>query len=192
MNEYKVPELNVQNGVLKALSFMFEYIGPMGKDYVYAIVPLLSHALIDRDAVHRQTACAVCKHLALGSAALGREDAMTHLLNYIWPNIFEESPHVIKAVFESIEAMRVALGPTAVLMYVLQGLFHPARRVRRQYWRIYNNLYVYAQEQVAMACPSVPDDTLAEAEGFGATGSSTAGGPKARNNFNYTYDELFI
>lgn len=31
MNEYRVPELNVQNGVLKALSFMFEYIGEMGK-----------------------------------------------------------------------------------------------------------------------------------------------------------------
>lgn len=31
MNEYRTPELNVQNGVLKALSFMFEYIGEMGK-----------------------------------------------------------------------------------------------------------------------------------------------------------------
>ncbi len=27
MNEYRVPEMNVQNGVLKSLSFMFEYIG---------------------------------------------------------------------------------------------------------------------------------------------------------------------
>ena len=26
MNEYRVPELNVQNGVLKSLSFLFEYI----------------------------------------------------------------------------------------------------------------------------------------------------------------------
>jgi len=34
MNEYRVPELNIQNGVLKALSFMFEYIGEMGKDYI--------------------------------------------------------------------------------------------------------------------------------------------------------------
>merc|ERR1719238_2472114 len=33
MNEYRVPELNVQNGVLKSLSFMFEYIGEMGKDH---------------------------------------------------------------------------------------------------------------------------------------------------------------
>ena len=31
MNEYRVPELNVQNGVLKALSFLFEYIGEMAK-----------------------------------------------------------------------------------------------------------------------------------------------------------------
>ncbi|KAH0691117.1 hypothetical protein KY289_018475 [Solanum tuberosum] len=31
MNEYRVPGLNVQNGVLKSLSFLFEYIGEMGK-----------------------------------------------------------------------------------------------------------------------------------------------------------------
>merc|ERR1719502_2645482 len=53
LNEYRVPELNVQNGVLKALSFMFEYIGEMGKDYVYAVTPFLEDALMDRDPVHR-------------------------------------------------------------------------------------------------------------------------------------------
>jgi hypothetical protein len=31
----------VPAGVLKALSFMFEYIGEMGKDYIYAVTPLL-------------------------------------------------------------------------------------------------------------------------------------------------------
>merc|ERR1711967_81040 len=54
MNEYKLPENNVQNGVLKSISFMFEYIGEMGKDYVYPILPLLENALIDREIVHRQ------------------------------------------------------------------------------------------------------------------------------------------
>jgi len=63
MNEYRVPELNVQNGVLKALSFLFEYIGEMGKDYVYAVTPLLVDALMDRDLVHRQTACTVVKRM---------------------------------------------------------------------------------------------------------------------------------
>lgn len=48
MNEYRVPELNVQNGVLKSLSFLFENIGEMGKDYIYAITPLLEDALMDR------------------------------------------------------------------------------------------------------------------------------------------------
>ena len=44
----QVPELNVQNGVLKSLSFLFEYIGEMGKDYIYAVTPLLEDALMDR------------------------------------------------------------------------------------------------------------------------------------------------
>lgn len=53
MNEYRVPELNVQNGVLKSLSFMFEYIGEMGKDYIYPVAPLLEDALMDRlDSFH--------------------------------------------------------------------------------------------------------------------------------------------
>jgi splicing factor 3B subunit 1 len=91
MNEYRVPELNVQNGVLKSMAFLFEYIGEMGKDYVYAVAPLLEDALIDRDLVHRQTACVTIMHMALGVFGLGCEDAMTHLLNYVWPNVFEVS-----------------------------------------------------------------------------------------------------
>ena len=94
MNEYRIPELNVQNGVLKALAFMFEYIGPMAKDYIYAVVPLLEDALMDRDQVHRQIACTAVKHLALGVRGHGREDALRHLLNFVWPNIFETSPHL--------------------------------------------------------------------------------------------------
>ncbi|DAZ92456.1 TPA: hypothetical protein N0F65_000240 [Lagenidium giganteum] len=158
MNEYRVPELNVQNGVLKAFSFMFEYIGEMGKHYIYAVAPLLQDALMDRDLVHRQTACTTVKHLALGVAGLGCEDALTHLLNYVWPNIFETSPHVINAVFDAIEGCRVALGPHVILQYVLQGLFHPARRVREVYWKIYNSLYMYAQDGLTPAYPAIQDD----------------------------------
>merc|ERR1711862_952235 len=96
MNEYKVPEINVQNGILKSLSFMFEYIGEMGKDYVYSVVPILEDALIDRDLVHRQIAAFTIQHLSLGMVGLSCEDALTHLLNYIWPNIFEKSTHIIQ------------------------------------------------------------------------------------------------
>ncbi|KAL4203296.1 hypothetical protein AMTRI_Chr01g103310 [Amborella trichopoda] len=158
MNEYRVPELNVQNGVLKSLSFLFEYIGEMGKDYIYAVTPLLEDALMDRDLVHRQTAASAVKHMALGVAGLGCEDALVHLLNYVWPNIFETSPHVINAVMEAIEGMRVALGPAAVLNYCLQGLFHPARKVREVYWKIYNSLYIGAQDGLVAAYPVLEDE----------------------------------
>jgi len=160
LNEYRIPELNVQNGVLKSLSFLFEYIGEMGRDYVYAVVPLLEDALIDRDLVHRQTACTTVKHMALGSVGLGLEDAMQHCLNLLWPNIFETSPHVINAVMEAIEGMRCCLGPTAVLLYTLQGLFHPARKVREVYWKIYNNLYIGSQPAMVAAYPRIADDVL--------------------------------
>ena len=125
LNEYRLPELNVQNGVLKSLSFLFEYIGEMGKDYVYAVTPLLEDALMDRDLVHRQTASSVVKHLTLGVFGLGCEDALAHLLNFVWPNIFEQSPHVINAVTEAIEAMRVSLGASRVLQHCLQVCAHP-------------------------------------------------------------------
>ena len=158
MNEYRVPELNVQNGVLKALSFMFEYIGEMAKDYIYAVVPLLEDALMDRDLVHRQTAATTVKHLALGCAGLGCEDALVHLLNLVWPNIFEISPHVINAVFEAVGGLVVALGPTKVFHYVLQGLYHPARKVREVYWKIYNTLYIFGTDALTPAYPRIEDE----------------------------------
>lgn len=172
MNEYREPLQNVQNGVLKALSFLFEYIGEMGKDYIYAVTPLLEDALIDRDPVHRQTACTTVKHMALGVAGMGCEDALTHLLNHVWPNIFETSPHLIGSVFDAIEGMRVALGAGRVLSYVLQGLYHPARKVREVYWKLYNNLYVYAADALTPALPALDDE--------------------GKNTYRKTYMELFV
>ncbi len=160
MNEYRIPELNVQNGVLKAISFLFEYIGEMGRDYIYAVTPLLEDALMDRDMVHRQTAAVAVKHMALGVQGLGCEDSLVHLLNFIWPNIFEQSPHVIKAMFDAIEAIRVAVGPGRLMLYTLQGLFHPARRIRETYWKIYNNMYVYGQDALTPYYPRLEDDDI--------------------------------
>jgi splicing factor 3B subunit 1 len=160
MNEYRVPELNVQNGVLKSLSFLFEYIGEMAKDYVYAVTPLLEDALIDRDQVHRQTAASVVKHIALGVVGLGCEDAMVHLLNLLYPNLFETSPHVIDRIIEAIDAIRMAVGPGIVMNYVWAGLFHPARKVRVPYWRLYNDAYVQGADGMVPYWPSLDDEKL--------------------------------
>ncbi|SCZ98634.1 BZ3500_MvSof-1268-A1-R1_Chr7-1g09224 [Microbotryum saponariae] len=157
LNEYRTPELNVRNGCLKAMSFLFEYIGEMGKDYIHSVVTCLEDALTDRDLVHRQTSATIVKHLALGTAGLGDEDACLHLLNLLWPNIFETSPHVIGAVLDAIEAMRIALGPGVLLSYIMQGLWHPARRVREVYWQIYSSLYMGAQDALVPYYPTIPE-----------------------------------
>ncbi|GFN90690.1 splicing factor 3b subunit 1-like [Plakobranchus ocellatus] len=158
MNEYRVPELNVQNGVLKSLSFMFEYIGEMGKDYIYPVAPLLEDALMDRDLVHRQTAMAAIQHMALGVCGFGCEDALVHLLNYVWPNIFENSPHVVQAFMGAIEGLRMAIGPSKIFQYSMQGLFHPARKVRDVYWKVYNTVYIGAQDGMIPSYPRIPND----------------------------------
>lgn len=166
MNEYRVPELNVQNGVLKSLSFLFEYIGEMAKDYVYAVTPLLEDALIDRDQVHRQTAAAVVKHVALGVVGLGCEDAMLHLLNLLYPNLFETSPHVIDRIIEAIEAIRMAVGTGLTMNYVWAGLFHPARKVRQPYWRLYNDAYVQGADSMIPYYPNLGDEQMDRPELF--------------------------
>ena len=110
------------------------------------------------DVVHRQIAIDSVAHLTLGVLGFGCEDALAHLLNYVWPNMLENSPHVIQRFvyacffrlsflntylysrqsnlclfcFASFacDAMRVSLGPIKVLQYCLQALWHPARKVR--------------------------------------------------------------
>lgn len=158
MNEYRTPENNVQNGVLKALSFLFEYIdGKMTKDYLFAITPLIEDALTDRDHVHRQTAATVVKHMALncfGSTSDAYYDVFVHFLNLLIPNIFETSPHVILRILESIDSLRVVVGIGTFSNYIWAGLFHPARKVRNSYWKIYNNAYVHSSDSMV---PYYPD-----------------------------------
>ncbi|ODV89574.1 hypothetical protein CANCADRAFT_140918 [Tortispora caseinolytica NRRL Y-17796] len=166
MNEYRVPEIHVQNGVLKALSFMFEYIGDLSKDYVYAIAPLLEDALLNRDKVHRQTAATATKHLALGCIGLGCEDVMLHLLNLLIPNVFESSPHVIERILEGIDGVRACLGPGIIMDYTLAGLFHPARKVRTPYWSIYNSMYVQSADAMVPYYPEIEEISRPELLAF--------------------------
>jgi splicing factor 3B subunit 1 len=52
LNEYRTAELNVRTGCLKALSFVFEYLGPQLAYYVDLVVMILEDALTDWVLVH--------------------------------------------------------------------------------------------------------------------------------------------
>lgn len=81
-----------------------------------------------------------------------------HLLNYVWPNVFETSPHVHNAFCEATDGIRMGLGPGIILNYLLQGLFHAARKVRTVYWKVYNNTYIGAQDAMVAVYPELGDD----------------------------------
>lgn len=149
LNEYRLPDKNVQNGVLKTMSFLFEYGGSNASDYIYSVTPLLSHALTDRDLVHRQTASTAVYHMAIGAIDAGYDDAFINFLDLIWPNVFETSPHLISAVTECIESLSFVLGPGIIMGYLWSGLAHPARKVRTSYWKIWNSLYISHAGMVA-------------------------------------------
>lgn len=58
--------------------------------------------------------------MALGVVGFGCEDALVHLMNYVWPNIFETSPHMMQSFNDAVEGFRVSVGPGRVLLYTLQ------------------------------------------------------------------------
>jgi splicing factor 3B subunit 1 len=78
-NEYCTAELNVRTGCLKALSFVFEYVGPQSAYYCNSVVTMLEDALPDCDPVHCQTAGKIVKHLVLGVVGLVCKDSVLHL-----------------------------------------------------------------------------------------------------------------
>ena len=41
---------------------------------------------------------------------------------------------------------------------VFQGLFHPARKVRDVYWKVYNTVYIGAQDSLVPMYPRVIND----------------------------------
>ena len=59
--------------------------------------------------VDRQTACAAIKHMALGVFGFGCEDALVHLMNYVWPNVFETSPHLVQVMLLSHWSIQTTL-----------------------------------------------------------------------------------
>jgi splicing factor 3B subunit 1 len=102
--------------------------------------------------------------MALGVVGLGCEDACTHLLNLLWPNLFETSPHVIDRIVEAIDAIRMAIGPGLLLNYIWAGLFHPARKVRHVYWRLYNDTYVLSSDSMIPFVPRLDEASMGRPE----------------------------
>jgi hypothetical protein len=52
------------------------------------------------------------------------------------------------------------VGWTLMWKCCMQGLFHPARKVREVYWRLYNSLYIGAQDALVACYPRLENDGI--------------------------------
>jgi splicing factor 3B subunit 1 len=48
--------------------------------------------------------------------------------------------------------------------YIWAGLFHPARLVRRPFWRLYNDAYVNSADSLVPYYPNLDDEMLRRRE----------------------------
>jgi splicing factor 3B subunit 1 len=175
LNEYRACEglpvaQIVQHSVLKAIRYMFEFTGSIGKDYVMPLVPLLERALTETSIQHRRMAVEAARAILMAVAGQdGFQDVTIHLLNFIYPNIVEllagtsavvgeERKKMIVAVLSFIEAARLIVGSAAVLQYLYQGMFHPSKKVCDIYRKTYNLVYHANPEGLLNSYPLVEDD----------------------------------
>ncbi|CCW62243.1 unnamed protein product [Phytomonas sp. EM1] len=175
LNEYKLSEgkqvaVIVQHAILKAVRYIFQSIGPAGRDYVHALIPLLERSLTETSIQMRRMAVEACQAVIFSVAGQNDfEDVAIHFLNFIHPNIVElisknetqisgERLKMVTAVVSYYEAARLVLGSGRLLQYLLQGLFHPAKKVRDIYRRTYNMIYMGSPEGLVPYYPRLSHD----------------------------------
>lgn len=162
LKEYSAPDTNIKNGILKALAFMFEYVGSESRDYLYLVVSMIQHALTDRNVVLRQTGATVVRSLSVSCKNSGNEDVFIHFLSLLIPNIFETSPHAIEKIRLAIDGLRVSVGTELLMQYMWAGLAHPSSAVRNAYYAVYNGIELEEQERLVPLYPinDVPELNL--------------------------------
>ncbi|CUG93936.1 Hypothetical protein, putative [Bodo saltans] len=175
LNEYRACEglpvaQIVQHSVLKAIRYMFEFTGSIGKDYVMPLVPLLERSLTETSIQHRRMAVEASRAILMAVAGQdGFQEVTIHLLNFVYPNIVEllagtsavvgeERKKMIVAVLSFIEAARLIVGSAAILQYLYQGMFHPSKKVCEIFRKTYNLVYHANPEGLLNSYPLVEDD----------------------------------
>lgn len=137
LSDYAVPSAVMQQGILKAVGYMFQRIDTM-HSYAYSILPAVEDAMTDEDPGYRSLGLMVIRHMVMGyNAPRIDTELLVHLLNLAWMNILDFTPLVRHSFDECMEAFVTVLSSQVVYKYVLQGLFHPAKAVRERYHDVF-------------------------------------------------------
>lgn len=134
--DYAVPSAQLRCGILQALAAALQSAGFCPPGCLHMLLPLVEDALTEPDAAHRALGMRLVQRIAVCSRTSPRVPVLVHLLNYVFPNVLETERSVRTAFDRCIEALCTALGGHYLYKYVVQGLYHPAQRVRRRYWEV--------------------------------------------------------
>jgi splicing factor 3B subunit 1 len=138
LTDYAIPDTNMKYGILKSVLCIYQRVGDKGRDYVHAIIPLIEDALTDDDPMYRNIGLNVVRSVVSSyRAPVIDTEIIVHLLNLMWINVLDYTPQIRLSFDECIEAMSSVLGSDYLHKYVVQGLFHPARRVRERYQDVF-------------------------------------------------------
>ncbi|KAF7683467.1 Splicing factor 3B subunit 1 [Astathelohania contejeani] len=165
MCDYSISDFRVKMGILKCIKYLFHGSGSKTSfiriEYIYTLLPLLEDSLTEKDCQIRSLGIDCVKHIILSILYSADFDytLVGHLLNYVFLSILDDQVEdEVNGVFE---ACIPALGVNIVYKYIIQGLYHPAQRVRKRYRQIHDITRRLGYNQIIM-CHNREDNSLLE------------------------------
>lgn len=134
--DYSVPSAQLRCGILQALAAALRSARFCPPGCIYMLLPLAEDALTEPDVAYRALGMRLVQHIAMCSHTNPCVPVLVHLLNFVFPNVLEKERSIRNEFDQCIEALCSVLGGHYLYKYVVQGLYHPAQRVRRRYWEV--------------------------------------------------------
>jgi len=141
MCEYAIRDNLLRCGILKSLTVAFENTREDVSNYVPILMPLIEDALTEKDPVCRTLSMNLITNIVLCYRTCPNVPILVHLLNFVFPNILEINNNQVCVSFDNcFESFSRCLGGAYLYKYIVQGLCHPAKAVRKRYQSISNIL----------------------------------------------------
>lgn len=140
--DYSLPDSILQQGIIRTIGKLYQRLGHSASYYTCHLLQIVEDNLTDIDSNRRVLGMKLIKNFVLVYQKPNVDEGIcVHLLNLMWINVIDTSPLVNSAFNVCIEAFSTLLEPGLMLNYILQGLFHPATRVRQRYTEILTILF---------------------------------------------------
>lgn len=133
---YSVPSAQLRCGIIQALASALRSTRFCLPSCTHMLLPLVEDALTEPDVAHRALGMRLVQCIAMCNRTNPNVPVLVHLLNYVFPNVLETERTIRIAFDQCIETLCAVLGGHYIYKYVVQGLYHPAQRVRKRYWEV--------------------------------------------------------